>query len=149
MSIKKQHHDKKLCIKPRSCDGASNSTNRPMTLCDSSLLHLLLMPFSLSLSHFLCMLLLWAAFLQLLLDPFVLSNFSPHPQGKDVRNTDMDVAFIWVMIMAVPPFDPLTSLFTSTEKNQMPTLICMEPISFPPVTRRRGERLWITVFHTN
>lgn len=43
------------------------------------------------------------------------------------------------MVMAVPPLDPLTSPFRSTEKNQMPPLICIEPISFPPITCKRGS----------
>lgn len=47
MSIKKQHHDRKLAIKPGSCDGVTNGKDRPMPRLHPSLLHLVFMRFSL------------------------------------------------------------------------------------------------------
>ena len=154
MSIKKQKHDRKLSMKPGSCGTMTNITDKSTPPLLSSLLHLVFMPFSVSFSLqiflmlSLYMLLLSISLLQQLLDPLCSLIFLPSLKVKDVKYLDTDAAFIWVMIMAVPPLDPFTSPFRSTEKNQMPTLICIEPISFPPVTCKRGERLWIPLITT-
>lgn len=153
MSIKKQHHDRKLSIKSGSCDGVTNSKDRATPPLLSSLLHLLFMPFSLISLPTLSLIFPACCYSQFLsfsdsLTPSCSLISLPTLKAKDVKNMDMDVAFIWVMIMAAPPLDPLTSPFGSTEKNQMPTLIWIEPISFPPVTRKSEERLWITLLST-
>lgn len=74
------------------------------------------------------------------LTPLMLSNFSPHPQGQRCEEHGYGRGLHISHGNGCPSSWPrrlITSPFMSIEKNQMPTLICMEPISYPPVTRKR------------
>lgn len=99
-----------------------------------------------SFSHFLRLLLLSISSFSSSLTP--LRSLIPRsPKAQEVKNMDMDVAFVWVTIMALPPPDLFTSPFRSTEKNQMPSLICIQPICSPPVTEK-GEKGWESHHYT-